>query len=181
MEQMASPVMSEASDPPLSRAVEEIFKNHARLVYRTAYGVTGSHEDAEDILQAAFVRLLEGPLPPGLKKNPEAYLYRTAVNRSLDVVRLRRRQGFLGEAGCAKTAAVASESADDTLHRELYEAIAELKPKSAEIVILRYVHNKSDAEIAKMLGVSRGTIALRLFRSRARLKQLLRARLGDLR
>jgi RNA polymerase sigma factor (sigma-70 family) len=63
----------------------------------------------------------------------------------------------------------------------LYEAIAKLKPKSAEILILRYVHNKSDAEIARMLGVSRGTIALRLFRSRARLKQLLRARLGDLR
>jgi RNA polymerase sigma factor (sigma-70 family) len=176
---MASAMMSEASDPPLAWAVEEIFKSHARLVYRTAYGVTGSHEDAEDILQAVFVRLLQGPVPPGLKNNPEAYLYRSAVNRSLDVVRFRRRHVLCGEAGCDKTATVASESADDNLHRELYQAVAELKPESAQIVILRYIHNKSDAEIARMLGVSRGTIALRLFRSRARLKQLLHARLGD--
>jgi DNA-directed RNA polymerase specialized sigma24 family protein len=40
------------------------------------------------------------------------------------------------------------------------------------------VHDKSDAEIARMLGMSRGAIALRLFRSRARLKTLLAARRG---
>jgi DNA-directed RNA polymerase specialized sigma24 family protein len=41
------------------------------------------------------------------------------------------------------------------------------------------MHNKSDKEIARMLGVSRGAIALKLYRSRARLKKLLRASLGD--
>jgi RNA polymerase sigma-70 factor (ECF subfamily) len=180
-EQMASLVMSEASDAPLSRVVQEIFKNHAQLVYRTAYGVTGSHEDAEDVLQATFVRLLQGELTPGLQNNPKAYLYRTAVNRSLDIIRSRRRQVSYEDAGCHETPSVANDSPDDALHRELYEAIAKLKPENAEIVILRYVHEKSDVEIARILGVSRGTVALRLFRSRARLKRLLRARLGDLR
>src|SRR5689334_8676899 len=178
---MASLVMFEASDASLSRAVQEIFKNHAQLVYRTAYGVTGSHEDAEDVLQATFVRLLQGELAPGLQKNPKAYLYRTAVNRSLDIIRSRRRQVSYEDAGCDEKSSVANDSPDDARHRKLYEAIAKLKPENAEIVILRYVHEKSDAEIAQILGVSRGTIALRLFRSRARLKRLLRARLGDLR
>jgi DNA-directed RNA polymerase specialized sigma24 family protein len=41
------------------------------------------------------------------------------------------------------------------------------------------MHNKSDAEIARMLGKSRGTIALKLFRTRARLKKLLLANVGD--
>jgi len=63
--------------------------------------------------------------------------------------------------------------------RRLYQAIAELKPEAAQIVILRYMHNKSDAEIARMLGKSRGTIALKLFRTRARLKKLLLANVGD--
>ena len=54
-----------------------------------------------------------------------------------------------------------------------------MKPEAAQILILRYVHDKSVAEIARLLGVSRGTIALRLFRSRARLKKLLRARMED--
>jgi RNA polymerase sigma factor (sigma-70 family) len=63
--------------------------------------------------------------------------------------------------------------------RRLYEAIAELKPEAAQILILRYMHNKNDAEIARILGRSRGTIALNLFRSRARLKKLLLTKLGD--
>ena len=63
--------------------------------------------------------------------------------------------------------------------RRLYEAIAELEPDAAELLLLRYMHNKSDAEIARMMGKSRGTVALKLFRSRARLRKLLRAKPGD--
>jgi DNA-directed RNA polymerase specialized sigma24 family protein len=48
-------------------------------------------------------------------------------------------------------------------------------------VILRYMHNKSDSEIARMLGVSRGTIAVKLFRSRMKLRKLLRESPGDAR
>jgi DNA-directed RNA polymerase specialized sigma24 family protein len=44
-----------------------------------------------------------------------------------------------------------------------------------EIVVLRYVHDYRDAEIAKMLGTSRGVIAVTLFRARVRLRRLLSA------
>jgi DNA-directed RNA polymerase specialized sigma24 family protein len=54
-----------------------------------------------------------------------------------------------------------------------------LSPKAASIVILRYLHNFSDAEIATLLGTSRGVIAVTLYRSRARLKKILRTSLGD--
>jgi RNA polymerase sigma factor (sigma-70 family) len=57
--------------------------------------------------------------------------------------------------------------------------MTELSPKAAEILILRYVHGYSDAEIAKFLGTSRGTIAVSLFRSRSRLRKVIRARIGD--
>jgi RNA polymerase sigma factor (sigma-70 family) len=60
------------------------------------------------------------------------------------------------------------------MHRWLYEAIAQLSRKSADIVILRYLHDRSDAEIATLLGTSRGVIAVTLYRARVRLKRLLR-------
>jgi RNA polymerase sigma factor (sigma-70 family) len=63
---------------------------------------------------------------------------------------------------------------DDELHSRLYAAIAELNPEAAQTLVLRYIHNYSDAEIAKMLGTSRTVIAVRLFRSRARLRKILR-------
>jgi RNA polymerase sigma factor (sigma-70 family) len=61
----------------------------------------------------------------------------------------------------------------DELRRNLTEAIAKLRPRAVEILVLHYEHNYSDAEIAKMLGTSRGTVAVSLYRTRARLKKLM--------
>jgi RNA polymerase sigma-70 factor (ECF subfamily) len=166
--------------PTAAPEFSEVFQAHAQMVFRTAYGVTASHEDAEDVLQTLFLRLMRRELPPEVKQNVRAYLYRAAVNLSLDIVRSRKRHVLIEHAEDFETLLPeAEEQRDDELHRRLFEAISELKPRSAEILILRYVHSKSDAEIAQMLGVSRGTIALRLFRSRMRLKKLLRVQPGE--
>ena len=177
---MSNTALSELTGAPLSEEFERIFREHSRLIYRTAYGVTGSVEDAQDVLQAVFLRLLQRELPPDLEKNARGYLYRAAVNQSLDVVRKRKRRVFVGEEECLNIPAPAASSDDDEIHKALYEAIAELHPEAAQIVVLRYLHNYSDADIAEMLGTSRTTIAVRLFRVRARLRQLIRSSRGKL-
>jgi RNA polymerase sigma factor (sigma-70 family) len=157
-------------DPDL----EAIFREHYPTVYRTAYGVTGSAQDAEDVAQTVFLRLLHGRSREW--KNPGAYLYRASVNESLTLIRSRRRQARREsvERSPAQIGHPDVES-PEVIHRRLYEAVAELGRKAAEILILRYVHEYSDAQIAKLLGTSRGTIAVSLYRSRARLRKLLRA------
>ena len=170
--------MLTAVDSQRIRQFETIFKAHAQLMYRTAYGVLGTHHDAEDVVQAIFLKLIRQEFPPDLERNPEAYLYRAAVNASLSTIRNRRHEVLVESWQQLETPAPI-DSADDERHRRLYEAIAELKPEAAQIVILRYMHNKSDSEIARMFGVSRGTIALKLFRSRMKLRKLLRETLGD--
>jgi len=165
---------------PLPQDLEDLFEEHYVLVYRTAYGVTGRVEDAEDVVQTVFLRLLQRDRPHDFLKNPKGYLYRAAVNASLTIVQTRQRRARTeaNEELAASVPARASSRAEE-LHRTLYEAIAQLKPKAASILILRYLHNHSDAEIAKLLGTSRGVIAVTLYRSRARLKKLLDASLGD--
>ena len=164
----------------LLQELETIFKEHSAMIYRTAFGVTGSPADAEDVLQAIFVRLIR-QFPLGLGKNPQAYLYRAAVNASLNVIRerRRRREDSVDHAEGWEMSVPTNSLEKELEHRRLYEAIAELKPDVAQILILRYMHNKSDVEIAELLGVSRGAIALKLFRSRRRLKNLLRTKLED--
>jgi hypothetical protein len=49
---------------------ERIFREHGALVYRTAYAVMGNREDADDVLQTVFLRLLRREFPPDLEKNP---------------------------------------------------------------------------------------------------------------
>ena len=175
-EEPMSTMAKSESEPTL--AFEAIFNDHAEFIYRTAYGITGSQADAEDVLQAIFIKLLRR-FPPDLGRNPRAYLYRAAVNSSLNIIRRRRNEVLINRTEYFEEP-VSTDTGDlETEVRQLYEAIAELKPDADEIVILRYMHDKSDAEIAQMLGKSRGTIALKLFRSRARLKRLLLAKFGD--
>ena len=159
----------------LEQELEQLFREHYQLVFRTAYGVTGSPEDAQDVLQTIFVRLLQREFPPDLKKNPRAYLYRAAVNASLNIIKSEKRQVLMDASELLEATATSDEAMSlELLHERLYKAMAKLSSDSAQLLILRYVHNYSDAEIARLLGKSRSLIAVRLFRSRARLKKLLR-------
>jgi RNA polymerase sigma-70 factor, ECF subfamily len=128
------------------------------------------------VLQTIFLKLIRSEYTGQLKKNPKAYLYRAAVNLSLDLLRARSRRKFTHDVDHLETpAAFSNTQFDDELHHRLTEALSDLSPDSAHVLVLRYVHNYSDAEISRLLGTSRGAIALRLFRLRARLKKVLNA------
>jgi RNA polymerase sigma-70 factor, ECF subfamily len=160
---------------PHAQAFEQIYRDYAPLVYRTAWGVLGSREEAEDVLQTVFLKLLRRESAPDFQKNPKAYLYKAAVNASLDTLKARRRRPVLVDdiERLDAPAFHAGSRFDDDTHERLYAAIAQLGAEAAEILILRYMQNKTVMEIAAALGVSRTVIAVRLFRSRARLKKLL--------
>jgi RNA polymerase sigma-70 factor (ECF subfamily) len=164
----------------LTQEFEELFREHYHFVFRTAYTVTGSRQDAEDVLQTVFLRLLRREMPENLRNNPKAYLYRAAVNASLNTIRSRKNQRLADGPVDAETPSPAAEPPhDNETQPALLNAMAQLNPQAVEILILRYEHNYSDAEIAKMLGKSRGVIAVTLYRARARLKKLLRASSGE--
>jgi RNA polymerase sigma-70 factor (ECF subfamily) len=174
-EHMSIATLSNVARTPLTEELDRIFREHHQLVYRTAYGVTGSREDAQDVLQTIFLRLLRREFPPDLKSNPKAYLYRAAVNLSLNLIRERKRRAASEPEHLESSAEVSDPESTEELHKRLYEAIAELEPEAAHILVLRYVHNYRIAAIAKLLGKSQSLVAVRLFRTRARLKELIRA------
>jgi len=155
--------------------LDQIFRDNYRWMHRTAYGVTRRPEDAEDVVQNFFLRLLQRGLPPDAGRNAKGYLYRAAVNLARDGMRSRRRQ-ILREnlASTQSASSTISSDVNEELEAVLLKAVAELAPENTELLRLRYVDNCSDAEIAEMRGTSRGTIAVRLFRTRARIRKLIR-------
>jgi RNA polymerase sigma-70 factor (ECF subfamily) len=169
---MSTIMIPSARGEILEQGIEDIFREHCRLVYRTAYSITGSWQDAEDVLQTIFLRLLQREYPVEFTTSPGAYLYRASVNLSLNIVQARKRKDFTDDVESLEAPAVAA-TIDDGMQRLLLDAIAQLRPKIVEILILHYEHNYSDAVIAKMLGKSRGTIAVTLYRARIRLKKLM--------
>ena len=52
-----------------SEEIEGLFREHYLLVYRTAWVITGNPDDAEDVLQTIFLRLMRRTAPPDIRKN----------------------------------------------------------------------------------------------------------------
>jgi RNA polymerase sigma-70 factor (ECF subfamily) len=158
----------------LEPELDRVFREHHALVYRTAYSITGSTEDADDVVQTVFLRLLRRERPPDLNKNLKGYLYRAAFNAAVSVIRGRRRSLFESVDVADVSSRQEITGVADDLRRELDAAVAELPPRAAQILILRYVHDCSLAEIAQTLRTTRSAVAVSLFRSRARLKKKIR-------
>jgi RNA polymerase sigma-70 factor (ECF subfamily) len=160
---------------------ERIFNENQALVYRVAYRITGNSEDAEDVLQTLFLRLLRREILPDMDRNPKAYMHRAAINIALDIVKVRARNVSTGnvEDHLRETLPPPDRMPAFRVQDWLREALGELNPRAAEIFVLKHVEGYSNAEIAQMLDTTRGTVAVLLFRARARLKKSVRRRLGE--
>jgi RNA polymerase sigma-70 factor, ECF subfamily len=162
-------------------ALETVFLEHRTRVYRAAYRITGHAQDAEDVLQNVFLRLARrGPGTLQVDNLP-SYLYRSAVNAALDILRDRKEKPGVGleEAGPGALPAATDRLAESAEIRAwLRRALARLTPQAAEVFTLRYLEGLENQEIARMLGVSRVAVAVTLHRTRRRLQGELRAMTG---
>ncbi len=164
--------------------IEAIFLEHYRMVYRTACGVTGSAEEAEDVVQTLFLRLLRTGVPADFRKNPKGYLYRATINQALNAVRSKSRQAKIFDSAGLEHAAAVPAIAEERPYelerrKRVVKALAQLNRRAVEMVILRYHHQYNETEIAQLFGTSRGVVAVTLWRARVRLRALLNASTGD--
>lgn len=157
--------------------LERAFIAHQARVYRAAYRITGNAEDAEDVLQSVFLRLArqeEGTLDVA---NASSYLYRAAINTAFDLLRARRIRPNvpLDEAGDTPGTLPGPDATQEAeeIRRWLRRALAALPARAAEMFALRYLEGEANRDIARLLGVSRITVAVSLHRTRQRLQSEL--------
>jgi RNA polymerase sigma factor (sigma-70 family) len=172
--------MAAASEivPVMEGRLSDLFGMHHRRVLMAAYRVTGSMADAEDVAQSVFLRLASGEALT--ITNPGSYLYRAAINGSLDL--LRRRSALLNQpldtaahvASQQRGSRPEAEAASGELVEWLRKALGELSPRAAEMFILRYVEEMGNREIAALLHTSQAVVAVTLHQARSKLKKRLR-------
>jgi RNA polymerase sigma-70 factor (ECF subfamily) len=113
------------------------------------------------------------------------YLYRAGVNAALDLVRARRAAVPLDDVPSAKSIDSAwmpdREHDSAELRDWLRRAVAQLHPTAAEMFALRYFEGFDNAEVAKLMNTSEGTVAVTLHRTRARLQREIRSYTGEFR
>jgi RNA polymerase sigma-70 factor, ECF subfamily len=144
-------------------------------VFRTAYRITGNAGDAEDVLQTVFLRLLRRNRNADPLENAESYLRRAAINAALDVIRSRQADQTVplpdDSSGLMQTASMSEVSG---LRQALARAMAQLKPRPAEIFALRFIEGLSNRQIAQTLGISQVLVAVIVHRARQQLRKELR-------
>ncbi len=165
--------------PQPSGSLEGIFQQHHSQVFATAYRVTGSSQDAEDVLQTIFLRLLRRGDDIDLSPSPRSYLHRAAINAALDLIRSRSRSRSIALDELDTPPANGTPNAPDRLQhdremrRELRQAILKLSPRGATIFTMRFLDGTPNREIAAAMGMSQAAVGVALHRARAQVKKEL--------
>jgi RNA polymerase sigma-70 factor (ECF subfamily) len=158
--------------PIIPNALDNMYREHHAMVFRTAYRVTGNAADAEDVLQTVFLRMVRREDAADAIERPENYLRRAAVHAALDLVRARRSSADVDLERLP--AATGSWPDGGDLRDLLRRAVSELPVRSAEIFTLRFFEGLTNPEIASALGISSITVAVTLHRTRRVLQNKLR-------
>jgi len=166
-------------------AYGQLVERYERKIYRLARNITQSNEDAEDVLQDAFLKAYEHL--DGFQGQARFYtwLVRIAVNESLMKLRKRKSDRSVSldenietdEEPIAREIAVwdnpEKQYSRAEMKQVLDEAITSLKPIFRVVFILRDVEELSTEETAETLGLSIAAVKSRLLRARLQLREKL--------
>jgi RNA polymerase sigma-70 factor (ECF subfamily) len=167
------------------RAFEELVNRYEGKIFRLARNITQNREDAEDVMQDAFLKSFEHLSDFQGDSRFYTWLVRIAVNEALMKLRKRRpNQVSLDEPVESEEDMLPREIEDwgptpeqrygqTELNRILSNVIAQLEPAYRIVFLLRDVEELSTEETAQMLGLSLAAVKSRLLRARLKLRYKL--------
>ena len=166
------------------QAFSALFLRYYQSVHNMLARTTGDSHEAEDLSQEVFVRLYRHPLDANRQHNLRAWLYRVALNLSLNARRAKQRESGRCERAHRLTEQqrhTDGDTEDSLLRGEEQERVRRaldlLAPRQRQCLILRY-EGFTYAEIAQVLEVSPGSVGTLLARAEAEFTRCYKA-LGE--
>jgi RNA polymerase sigma factor (sigma-70 family) len=143
-------------DPGHSRALSSLFEEHNRTLQSFLMARLGNEQEAREVAQEAYVRLLQLH-QPGTVSFLRAYLFRTAANLAVDRIRQRANRDRLDRSG-PESELIDRVSPDRRVMAAeelgiLEQALRELPPQYRRAFVLHRFEEWSTGQIAKELGV----------------------------
>lgn len=149
---------------------DDEFTDLAALAYRVAYRILGDRSTAEDIAQESLARAYLRWTK--ISNYRQAWVARVAGNLAIDQV--RRRKPSVRDAHNVDAEVLMIERLD------LQRALTGLPKRQRDAVVLRYIADLSEADVAALLGCSPGTVKSHLSRGTSRLRLILNDSQGEL-
>ena len=156
-------------DSESEREFLDFVRARSHALFRVAFALTGHQQAAEDLLQSALAktairwRWIEGA--------PEAYVRKALYHEHVSWWR-RRSSTEVPVAAIPDRADGRDVSHDAVLRLSVIQALLRLGRRQRAVLVLRFLEDLSEAEVARIMGCSPGTVASQTSRALARLRQL---------
>ena len=156
-------------------AYGELMRWHRDSVYRVAYAIIGDHDQAEDVVQEAFMRAYEAMGRFDRKQRFAPWIERIAANYAISLKRQGGGRPQVSESGVVQYAeGNPSESiAAQQLHSTIRQAITTLPRQQRLAISLFYLKDMDLLQTAEVLGCAVGTVKRYLHRARQKLEKML--------
>jgi RNA polymerase sigma-70 factor (ECF subfamily) len=159
-----------------TRAFDELVSRHIQVVYNLALRLVGNREDAKDLTQVTFLkawRALEGF---DHSRRFFSWIYRIALNESLNLLRGRRPQEVLDDRIADPSQSPDEQVASRVREETVQAALMDLGEEHRQIILLHYFGELSYSELSGFLEVPEKTVKSRLFTARQMLGRVLKRR-----
>ncbi len=169
-------------------AFETLFERYRTLVFRFAYQMVPRRDDAEDIVQEAFVRAYQNLDKYRDEAKFTTWLLRIVTNLCTDQARMSNRRQALEQQEAAGSLVwmtvgdwddPVQNLEDDRRKQALRRALAALPIHHRSVIVLRDIEEREYTDIAAILGCTIGGAKLRVLRARRALKDRIAPLLGD--
>ena len=161
-------------------AIEMLVRQYETGVFRLALSVVGDQAEANEIMQETFITALRSLPSYQEKKSFKAWLYTIALNHSRShlrkrkvIERLRTTLSTIFQIETQKQASPEELVIENEKEAEVWKTLNQLDEPFRMVVVLRYFHELSIAEISEILSINEGTIHSRLHTARERLRNAL--------
>jgi RNA polymerase sigma-70 factor (ECF subfamily) len=169
-----------------SSAFDLLVDRYKERLYATVYHMTSNHEDANDLVQEAFIKAYKSLGTFKRESSFYTWVYRIAVNRTINHLKRRKNRNHFSlddiDAHIQSDPDFVELMSHVTPRREvglmelqekLNEALQKLSEPHRTVVVMHDVQGMTHADIAKVLKCSEGTVRSRLFYARQQLQGLL--------
>jgi RNA polymerase sigma-70 factor (ECF subfamily) len=153
-----------------------LVETYSALLFRVAHSILRSRAEAEDVVQDAFVRVLEHRRSLSAIRDMRVWLIRIAWNLAIDRRRRVRPEQF--DESFAESLVGSSVPADEAMDearrmRSVLREMERLPRAERDVLLLSAIEELGTAEMAEVLGRSESAVRALLFRARARLRERL--------
>lgn len=158
------------------RAFETLVDRYQKPLFNLALRMTRNYTDAEDIAQVTFLKAYENLASFDHKHKFFSWLYRIAVNESLNHVNHRKHAQELSEDMVAVGRSPEEQVDLDETSRRVQEALMQLKEEYRAVIVLKHLQGFSYGQISEILEIPEKKVKSRLFTARLLMKDVLNAK-----